>query len=174
MRAFIAIEVPDEVASGITSVSKELAAKGTTLVKKESIHITTHFFADIAEADINQVSDAMAKAPLHEFRAEACGISHFNYRLMFVEITEGRSDMESLYKALSERIFVDFDKTKDFVPHITIARVRASQGTQRLTSFIGKYENHSFGRFPVSKISLKQSTLWDSEPLYTTLFERKF
>jgi len=177
MRLFTAIDLPDDIKKRIIEKSEEIAAPGITLVKKEALHITLHFFGEKSETEAEKIKKALEEVSWQIFKVNLYGINTFSpkfIRVIFVALKDGASEVSELYGRLSgmldaERI--SYEKEK-YVPHITIARVKYAN-RERLIEFINKYKDYQFGSFDVGSFYLIKSTLTSSGPVYEKLYEFK-
>jgi 2'-5' RNA ligase len=60
---------------------------------------------------------------------------------------------------------------RSFHPHLTLGRVRSSHGKGALAAKIEKYREEDVGTFQVERVTLFQSDLKPSGPVYTPLKE---
>ncbi len=60
---------------------------------------------------------------------------------------------------------------RSFHPHLTLGRVRSSQGKGALAAKIEKYREEDVGTFQVERVTFFQSDLKPSGPVYTPLRE---
>jgi 2'-5' RNA ligase len=177
MRLFTAIDLPEEVKNSILEKSSELAAPGINLVKKEALHLTFHFFGERTEDDARLICKALSKIKWSGFSISLEGIGAFNsnfIRVIFVKVKEGSEEVVKLYKELSASIDkegIPYEK-EQYIPHITIARVKFADRS-KLLSFIEKYKEYNFGSFKVESFYLIKSTLTSSGPIYEKLYEFK-
>ena len=146
-------------------------------VERENIHLTLKFLGNVESARLSQVKSALSKVEFSTFSMEIKGagafpsLSHMN--VVWVGVSEGWSEVQLIYeqteKFLSE---VGFRReSREFSPHITIARVRSGRRRDEIAGFLSQLEDKGFGSFVVGSVRLKQSVLSSSGPKYSTLFE---
>ncbi|PIY16461.1 MAG: hypothetical protein COZ15_05945 [Elusimicrobia bacterium CG_4_10_14_3_um_filter_49_12_50_7] len=78
---------------------------------------------------------------------------------------------DELQKQIDKNLEHLFQKEKNFVSHITIARVKNVEDKQKLTDELKRIKMNE--EFIVDKFSLKKSTLTENGPVYEdlTVFE---
>jgi 2'-5' RNA ligase len=179
MRLFTAIELTESIKDNIVKASSDLKSSSVKFVKRNELHITLTFSSDVDEGSINTLVEALKLVKSNMFKISVNGVGVFNpeyIRVIFAKVTEGSNEIKNIYEQIAlvlESHNISFDR-KEFVPHITIARVRSNNDRQSISSFIEKYKVYEFGSFLVSSFSLIKSVLSSSGPEYTTLFKFDF
>lgn len=179
MRAFIALEVPEEIKERVEALGKELGAEGLTLVKRNAMHITLQFLGEISEEQAGHVKEAMQTIKFAPFQAELSGISYFTpqfIKVIFIKVARGSDELKELYAKLGDALSaseVSFEN-ENYVPHLTVARVKHIGDKRRLLQTIGNHAGTEFGSFAASSVVLKKSVLGPSGPEYSDLYELKF
>jgi 2'-5' RNA ligase len=176
MRAFIAIEVPEEIKNKVETLQKELPSNGIVLVKKDAMHLTLQFLGEISAEKAEMVKDAMQNATRAPFRASFSGISYFTpdfIRVIFAAVGDGSAELKELYaklaNALAERE-ISFER-EEYTPHLTIARVKHVGDRKKLIDEINKHSSLELGSFEVKALFLKKSTLTPNGPVYEDLYK---
>ncbi|MEM3555395.1 MAG: RNA 2',3'-cyclic phosphodiesterase [Candidatus Micrarchaeia archaeon] len=176
MRAFIAVEVSDELREKIATLQKNLSIEGVKLVEKENLHLTLFFLGEIDERMKERVIQAMNKMNFGKFEVSCRGVGAFpsrNYiRVIWVgvEAPELKKIHSELGKELSQLGF----KKEEFSPHITLARVKFLKDKGALNEFLEENSQSEFGECIVDRIILKKSTLTPEGPIYENVHEVKF
>lgn len=179
MRAFIALDVPEEIKGRAEILEKEFSIEGLSLVKKEAMHITLQFFGEISMPEVEKVVEAMKKISFRPFNVNLSGVSFFSPRLIrviFVEITRGEEELRRLYGKLSTALTasgIRFEE-EDYKPHFTIARVKRVREMRKLRDILEKNSKAAVGSFDAGSIVFKESTLTPEGPVYRNLYELKF
>ncbi len=177
MRAFIAIEVSDEVRDNLLKAQERIGDKAAKIkfVERENFHVTLKFLGEIDETTAEEIKRALAeiakKHRKHRVRVKGIGVfPNPNYvRVIWagIENDEGikaiASDVEREMRRLG------FKKDKDFVAHITIGRVKFVRDKLELAMALKDLANEDFGEFDVEAIELKKSTLTPKGPIYETV-----
>lgn len=188
LRAFIAIQLSDELRRQIGSVQeklrRELAGRiGWT--NPNGIHLTLKFLGDIRESQIQPLQGVLqrAAASAQPFSLEACGIGAFPNlrapRVIWVGLHGSDGDMEVL-KRLQAAIEdgtaeLGFQKeARAFTPHLTLARIRDRPEAGALDKVLAANQNRAVGEVMAASVSLIKSELSPSGAVYTTLVEVPF
>ena len=82
--------------------------------------------------------------------------------------------MRNIFNQLEPRLWkLGFKReTKEFSPHLTIARVRTSRRRDELIRCLKEVEDYEFGVIEARCLRLKRSILKPEGPTYLTLRER--
>ncbi len=177
MRAFIAIDIPEEIRKGISGVSAEVAMPGIVLVKPEVMHITMQFLGEIDEHTLKNVIAALDQLDFESFNVSLRGIGYFSpdfIRVLFVSLSEGEKKLKALYDSIGSLLAskgVGFDGN-DYTPHVTIARAKYLKDKTSIIKFVERYKTYDFGSFTVGNVKLKESVLGSSGPAYTDLYSK--
>lgn len=140
-RAFIAIELPEEVRACIVRLQELLRGQGLAQklgrgarlvwVKPEALHLTLRFLDTISEEKAALVTKAMEQAALmeapFEIRVGSLGGAPklSSPRVLWLDLLDGKAACR-LEKALSEQLrgIGIAPEERPFQPHITLARVK--------------------------------------------------
>lgn len=175
---FVAVEVEESVREKLVAAQEQLAKTGADLklVEPENVHVTMKFLGEVPEDKKDAIVDALKKAAsgTGEFQAKVNGIGVFpglNYiRVVWAGVSEGSEKFIELQRKVERELQqLGFKPEKDFVPHLTLARVRTARGRDGLAAFVKAKGAEEFGDTLVKAIELKQSTLKPSGPVYSTL-----
>jgi RNA 2',3'-cyclic 3'-phosphodiesterase len=177
MRAFTAIEIPDDIKDNILKISETLRHSGVSLVKKEAIHITLHFFQEIDDAEASKIAEAMDTIHTGAFDVDLRGISYFGdreVRVVFAKVSDPSGNIARIFNGIGMELSksgIEFDRKEAFTPHATIARVKTR--IPELKSIIGSLSDYEMGNFMISRISLIKSVLSEEGPRYSLLHEHE-
>jgi RNA 2',3'-cyclic 3'-phosphodiesterase len=179
LRAFIALEMPREVAvaAGKARLALEVAGIRLRWVHPENIHLTLRFLGDVPEKDIPGLGQAMGEA--------ATGVSPFSLKVKGVGVfpgmsrpsvvfmgLEGEKDrLAAFYRTLSEclvRRGIPLEK-RPFQGHLTIGRVKDRIDSERFARGLASCAKLSTEIFPVDALTLFKSDLMPKGPVYTPL-----
>lgn len=129
MRAFIALELPEDFADDAAALARQLsAAVEGRFLPKQTYHVTLAFLGDIDEADTGRAMDALDKACASEgpVPLRADGLGKFG-RASDATLWLGLAPDPTLI-ALADRLREALDvrgisyDAKPFRPHLTLAR----------------------------------------------------
>jgi len=181
IRCFIAIDVDNpEIVSKIVNIQKELETGGSKIkpVEPENLHLTLFFLGEQPPKVVEKVQEVMATIRFKPFTMKLRGLGAFpsqeRPRVIWVGVTEGFEEVQTIYKALRPKlqaIPLRLEPEEEFVPHITIARVKFSG--YALKKVIASLKDVDLGLQEVRAVRLKKSTLTPRGPIYETLYEVK-
>jgi len=178
-RAFIAIELPEEITAFIRKIQEGLGSYGFKVrwVRPENIHLTLKFLGDINKEYIRKASEALTDAAkvYAPISLGAKGIGVFpgvkRPRVIWIGINGQTGDLASLQKTLDGKLeAVGFKKEKRlFKGHLTIARVKGNLDTRRLIDAMKEFGEFESKTFIADKVFLFKSELKPSGAVYTKL-----
>jgi 2'-5' RNA ligase len=172
MRAFIAIEVPRDVAANAAKVQPELPQDVIKPVDPKVMHLTLRFLGnEVKDEQVPKLKEVIASIKFEPFTIKVKGIGVFpnpHYiRTVWAGIDSG-GNLEAIDKKLNGKLQELGFQTEPFTSHLTIARVRRRVD---LSDFLAKHKDDDFGEFTVKQgaIKLKRSQLSPSGPAYFDL-----
>lgn len=181
VRAFLALEVSEEVRSRIMELEKELEESGADikLVERENLHVTMKFLGEINKAVLEGVYNIMDGLREDKFEIKVEGVGAFPnlrvLRVLWVGIRDGADRVIGIQRRLDDQLIrLGFGKERDFVPHITVGRVKTPRNKERILQILEKYKGHYFGMCMVERLVLKKSVLTPRGPVYSNLKEVEF
>lgn len=186
MRAFFAIPLSEEIKNTIDKFnSNNIVPLFNKLkkVEKENLHITLRFLGNIEEKLVNVLYDKCNtyKQKYTSFTIQIKGIGVFpstqRARVIWIGLVNNIDKIMAIYNDINnmvKELKIEYEDEKDFNPHITIGRFRESPGYEKINSIINAYKEKEFGIISVNSITLYKSTLTQTNPIYTPLFELKF
>jgi len=178
MRAFIAIEINDEVRKRLVEIQEKIDRMKSAKIKfvePENLHITLKFLGEITEEqaeDIKRILESIAKNhKKHEVNAKGIGVfPSYNYVRVIWAGVESDGEIRKIVEEIDNAFFkLGFKREKNFVSHITIGRVKFVKDKVGLMLALKELSNEEFGKFKVEAIELKKSTLTPKGPIYETL-----
>jgi len=178
VRAFIGIDIDEAVRRRLITIQEQLAATGAglKLVEPPNIHVTMKFLGEISDDRIAPVSEALGRAAAEtkQFDIGVKGIGVFPnlgyIRVVWAGVSGGREEVITLQRKIDRELqSIGFNPEKNFVPHLTVARVKTAKNKEKLASFIREMGDAEFGTSRVRSIELKQSKLTPRGPIYSTL-----
>lgn len=184
IRAFIAIELTQQIHQGLDQVISQLKNRleGSTVrwVRAENIHLTLKFLGEVSTANVEILEKLL--------RAEAAGCPHFeisvgglgafpnahNPRVIWVGV-EAPSDLiglQRLIEAATERLGY-MKEDRPFSAHLTLGRVsrNAAPRDARLIGDVLESTKVGFlGAAHISAVHLFKSELSTTGSIYTKIF----
>ena len=182
-RAFIGIDINEEVRQKLVDAQKRLAATGAQLklVEPPNIHVTMKFLGEVPEDRINAIVEALRKSAegAMQFDIDVRGIGVFPnpryVRVVWAGVGDGRDEIIALQRNFDRELQpLGFRPERDFIPHLTIARVKTVKQKERLAAFLKEMTDVEFGVTRARAVELKQSKLTPKGPIYSTLARIEF
>ena len=172
IRAFICIDLPDEIIKEITRVQQVLNTQKFTgkLTEPENLHLTLKFLGEINAETLEKVQSALKKIKIPQFRAKLLQTGAFVYRKSprIVWIKVGGKEIFELQKQIDDALFTMFPKEERFMSHLTIARVKYVKNKKDFIDYIKDLSVKPIS-FPVNSFELKSSELTSLSPTYKTI-----
>ncbi len=179
IRVFIAIEIDSEIKNKLSEYLSKLKSTGADVkwVSPENMHLTLKFIGCIEkEALINLnriINDAISS--IEPFSISIGNIGAFpslkKPHVVFVRVLEQGNNLIKIYEKLDkgvERLGIK-KESKKYVGHITLGRVRSQKNISKLKNTLNSETECYFGCERVTSLSLIQSKLTPTGPLYTRL-----
>jgi len=175
MRAFIAIELPDQIKAWLGKVQNELgpALPPAKWVEPQNLHLTMLFLGDIDETKVNGTRAAIKQCALRAKKIETrlAGLGCFpderNPQVLFAQL-ENEEEFIRLYQALCTELKIIPEKR--FKAHITLCRFKAGEKTGFADELTALPES---AIFTTDRLTLFKSTLSANGPAYETIFSTK-
>ncbi len=176
MRLFIAVHVPEKLKEKILEIEDSIKQTDidAKLVEKENLHFTIKFLGETEK--VKEIKNAMEKA-LEEFPKFCIDIEGLDalpskkyIRVIWLSVREGSLEFRRLCQAVDEELSrIGFKKEKDYIPHLTIIRVRSGRNMPKLQKLLEELEKTSIGSMKVDKVNLMKSVLSGKGPVYEEL-----
>ncbi|KKK41990.1 hypothetical protein LCGC14_0529820 [marine sediment metagenome] len=187
LRAFIAIELEKkETIEKILSFSSRLKQnqQKLKLVKPENLHMTVKFLGNIPETLApkiytilqEEINDRLFGGKTLKYFLK--GVGQFNkFSVLWIKLVGDIEFLQvvkdSIENLLYERLKIDYDRRKQFKPHLTIGRLRKEKINYKtfetLKNLINENKNMEFGEFRINQVKLKKSDLTPTGPIYSDL-----
>lgn len=165
MRFFIAIDLPLELKQFLIEINSELKRfNGVKTVERENTHLTLLFLGE--KPDFKEIVSNLKIIQYMKFRVEVSNIGFFpdshHIKVVWLGVKKSK-DLTSLQK----QIAILFDDYKDYVPHLTFARVKSINRREKeeLLEIISKFNKSEFS-FEVDKFKLYSSELTSFGPIH--------
>jgi len=179
IRAFIALELPEEIIAFIRKIQEGLRSYGfkARWVRPENIHLTLKFLGDINSEEIKKAGDAIISAASENASMSlgAKGIGFFpgvkRSRVIWTGIAGQTRELADLQKTLDGKLdTVGFPKEKrPFKGHLTIARIKRKIDARRLVDAMKEFAKFESKTFIADEVVLFKSELKPSGAVYTKL-----
>lgn len=178
VRSFIAIEIEDGAAlAKLIEARDRLTATGADIkpVEDQNIHLTLRFLGEIPLSLVNWICSELKDVEYNKFSMRVKGLGAFptiqRPRVIWAGVAEGARQVTELHEAV-EAILRKRGlepEREEFIPHITLARVKGSRGINELVKALLAMADSDFGTSPVSKIVVKKSLLTPRGPIYSDI-----
>jgi len=181
IRAFIAIELPEETKKKLIELEASLQEKKypAKWVLPENMHLTLKFLGDIGTDSIPNIRDVMEEAVLYTtpFKLGVSGVGVFpnmrRIQIIWAGVTGELSPLNELQKNLDTGLKnLGFaPESRPFTAHLTLARMRdeASPGERETAGKIISTVQIKAPEFQVKAINLIKSELKREGPVYTRI-----
>jgi len=182
-RAFIAIELPDQVKCDLSQLLGKIRSGRERAVKwvdPDSIHLTLKFLGNIPAEKVVDIARAIgeAAAEAKPFTLELQGLDVFpnlrSPRVVWVGVGGDVRLIRNLQRRIDQAlIHLGFPiERREFSPHLTLGRVRdktTDQERRSLGESIGLMQLESSPPFLVDEVCLMRSTLTSAGAIYDRL-----
>jgi 2'-5' RNA ligase len=183
MRAFIAIELPEQIKAKLSALQSLLKKSGADVkwVLPENIHLTLKFLGEISEETALKIIKIVEKLALNkkQFEITLSSLGAFpegkSPRVIWIGIDKGVQETKNIFEELEEELSAGLaisKETRAFSSHITIGRVKSTLNIERLVKDLKELEGY-FGKetigFKASGITLFKSLLGPEGPAYEPL-----
>ncbi len=174
MRAFVAIEISEDVRAALDRVRQELARTPAQVkwVAPANVHLTLKFLGEIETETAEAAKGAMgAAAGGGPFTFEVAGLGSFppgrKPRVVWAGVIGGADAIARVQTKLDAALgSLGFARERDFVPHLTIGRVKSPRGADALAAAIARHADTAFGSSVASEMVLFESTLTPQGAVY--------
>jgi 2'-5' RNA ligase len=133
--------------------------------------LTFKFLGEISEEKVKEATKSLKKIRLKKFRAKLGNLGVFTES--FIKIIWIRlENCDALQKAIDDSVEDLFAKEKNFMSHLTIARVKDVKDKRKFLEEL-KYIKIKDMEFEVNSFKFKKSTLTEKGPIYENISEIK-
>lgn len=180
IRAFLALDHPEEIRRGLVRVQEKLRRSlygEIRWVRPEGIHLTLKFLGDVPESGIAAIAAAVsgAAAGVAPFSLAVGGPGVFpdprRPRVLWLGLT-GETERLARFQRGIDRALESLGfaaEERPFQPHLTLARIKSAQGLSGLQALLDKRESLALGGYRAAGLSLYRSELTPHGAIYTPL-----
>ncbi|MBN2478478.1 RNA 2',3'-cyclic phosphodiesterase [Candidatus Micrarchaeota archaeon] len=170
LRTFISIEVPEDIKKKIIYISKKLEMPGVVRVNPKIVHFTLKFLGDVKPDKLSKTEGVLSKIKFKPFnvRIKGAGVFPNEGYIKVVWLGAKSPEMTELAEKINETLSELFASEENFVPHLTIARVKRKIN---LKPFLDEFRDTEIGKFKAKSFFLMYSELTPSGPRYRILRE---
>lgn len=176
-RCFLAIPVKAHIEK-IVRIQKKLKKTKCEFkfVEPYNLHFTIKFLGEINHQLVEKIKALLTPVfnDFEPFEIFLKGLGVFpnkNFiRVIWIGV-ENKEKFVSLAKKVDNKLSeLGFEKEKDYVPHLTIARVKRKPDKDFI-KLINELENIEIGKIIVNNVVLYESKLYPTGPVYKELFK---
>ena len=177
-RLFAALKImPDEKFMRVfMNLKKELRHEKIKWVDAENIHITLKFFGETPDDKIPVIHETLSGVAgnhaLFSITITGAGIfgSAYNPRVIWLGIEENENLKTLGMEVLNHIDTAGWPKDRqNFVPHITLGRIKQVSDKQGLTKVVSRWKGHEIQKMDVDTFYLYESILRPEGPVYHQL-----
>ena len=171
MRLFIAAPLTEPVLNALKNQQARYNLAGVRLVPAQNLHLTMHFLGETPTVMLPALTEKLQEIAAQEhaftltFREIAPGPKIKSPRLVWARFQNHPSFTE-LSRAIQAALSPQPASHSDFIPHITIARLKKEQVTASALPIITEID---FPPFWVNSFSIWQSVLGSPHPHYSVI-----
>jgi len=178
IRTFIAIEIDQNLKKILTDAQNRFKEIDCSVkwVRPENMHLTLKFLGDVPVKKIDLLKHSLKKIFfMPSFETELTELGGFpsieRPRILWAGLSDEQGYLTTLVKTLEHDLGkIGFRKDrKSFHPHLTIGRIRTPKNIDRLSKTISDYPLPSGMKQTVRTVTLYQSTLTPTGPIYEPL-----
>jgi 2'-5' RNA ligase len=179
IRAFLAVDLPDDVTFFLGNISSRLKQSGADVrwVNPSSIHLTLKFLGNINSAQIPDIENTLRPIVSSQSRLqiEISGIGAFpnvrQPRVVWAGVSEPSGRLVKMVSLIEDAFDgLGFQReSRSFNPHLTLGRMKSNRAKEKLVDLIN-YMNPEPGiTFFADRVTLFQSILEPAGPRYNAL-----
>jgi len=177
-RLFAAVKIhpSDEFLEIYNQIKTSLRHERITWVNPAAMHLTIKFFGETAVNQIPAISECLKQAvkDVRRFDLEVKNTgmfgSRYEPRVIWFGIEDGNA-MQELFRSVSTQLksIGIMPDRQNFVPHLTIARIKEIRNKQIFQLVLEQYRTHESGKENIKELILYESILQREGPIYKPL-----
>lgn len=181
MRAFIAIELPDDVKDILVALVERLRRSDVraSWVKRDAMHLTLRFLGEIDEHALSDIVRSLEEGlkDARSFELRVAGVGGFpnvaRPGTVWAGVHPVEGPLTSTYRVCetAARSAGLPPESKPFRPHLTVARLKRAQDGVHLRPYLEQEDSLTSHVFKVPSVVLFQSDLTPRGPIHTPLRE---
>jgi len=185
VRTFVAAVLPEEMKKQINTLVEKYRPYNQSIkwVKEENIHITLNFLGEVAEANIEELTEIIGSAlrGMSSFFVNVGGISAFpspeRPRVLWIGVDDPEQGLKKAYLAICDTLehsaLEVHRENKEYIPHITIGRIKGRLDKNSVRNLYA-CQDQKYGEFQVKEIVLFRSILHPQGPRYMQIHTFSF
>ncbi len=178
-RIFFAVSLPEEIKRELSVIKEDLKnelKKGVKWVEEENMHITLLFLGKVREDRVNEIISEAEKIRINPFSVLLKEITYIppdKKRAKMIWAKGESKELSFLYGELEDKVapHQQSKNGKDFIPHITLGRIRSWEFRSMPLSEIPEIGQELEMSFKINSFNLMESKLTKNGPVYENLRE---
>jgi len=175
MRAFISINIPEEIRKEIKKIQDKLPEFFGKKIGLGNLHLTLKFLGEIEEEKISAVKEKLREIKIEKFETEIDEIGVFDNRKSRkyskkIIVWLHMKNCEELQRQVEDVLKDLFEPERRFMSHLTIARVKNVKNKDMFIEELKKMKIEKI-KFKVDRFYLMKSELTVEGPRYSVLEE---
>ena len=170
-RLFVAVDLPDELADGLTLM--QAGVPGARWTDPDQMHVTLRFVGEVDGLVFRDVMAGLDEVEMQPFEVSLAGFGHFpprgRPRSLWAGLgLPGLDELRELKRAVDRAVNVRGVEVehRKYVPHVTIARLDETP-TARVARFLASHSLYRSEPFTVDAFHLYSSKLYHSGAIHT-------
>ena len=184
MRAFLAVELPEDIRRALAQLQRRLAESHADVkwTEEANLHITMRFLGEITEPQRQGLEERLrgVASGHHVTMVQLAGVGAFpsmhSPRVLWVGIGEGQEALTKIAEEIERRV-VSLGLPKEdhpFAAHVTLGRVRSPKHRAQLVTTMRNLTWTPPPPFTTTHLTLFQSTLTSAGARYAPLAKFPF
>lgn len=182
MRLFIAIDIGEKIRTALGDLQQQLAGianirkHDVKWVNPENIHLTLKFLGEVEDEKVVEVCNTVetVAAEHKSFEVDIESVGYFGARsprVLWVGTGEGNDNLLGLQKDLERQLALAGwpQETREFSGHLTLCRIKSLKAGVKLAQASRDFKDFKLGVISADSVSVYQSRLTPSGPIYTLL-----
>lgn len=190
LRTFIAVPLKQEILATLSQRQNQLKALAPRHAVRwdipDNFHVTLHFIGNVATADVARIVAVMEEtivtvSPFElTFEGIGCFPDYRRPRIIWIGLGGDTTPLIQMQHALGQALAqaIDFKpEARAYSPHLTVGRVKNQQSSAALRNLGQQLQQTQVGQIAqqrVTEISLFESTLQPTGPIYRPIAQAKF
>ena len=177
-RIFIALDISDDAKKEIARISsliRPINAK-TSWVRPENMHITVSFLGNTEEEKIECLKEKINSIKFSPFQLILDKISAFpnisQPKVLWIGQDKPNTIINQIYQStvsIIQECNAQFDKKEQFIPHITLARIKTKPSHRDIEKISKIASSLSPITCTIQSLTIYQSQLTQNGPVYTKI-----
>ncbi|RLD65544.1 MAG: RNA 2',3'-cyclic phosphodiesterase [Bacteroidetes bacterium] len=164
----------------VSSVQSKLQNEKISWIDSKKLHLTFKFFGPTDDSTLENIKNTLDELLKKQFKLQVSFEqlrifgSKYQPRVLWMAMKnpEPITKLEIVVRNSMEEIGIQYDR-QNFVPHLTIGRIKQLSSKKYFQSVVDKYKDFDSGVIQVDSIYLYQSIIRADGPIYKVIKEFK-